>query len=725
MVFVLLILLTTTHIVTGWHYYYHTTHYPYHRYNYGITEMTTEDASTSTETTNPSTYGTFTTEMTTGPTTEDTSSSTVTTNPSTHGTFTTEMTTGPTTEDTSTSTVTTNPTTHGTFTTEMTTGPTTEDVSVSTVTANPSTVGNTERFTEIQPISKIGCGEKGDIVFVLDSSGSVGTSNWKSMLKFVQDVINIFTIGKNYVQVGVDIYANSASTRIRLNSYQSKTQLMDAVKRISFTNGGTATNRAIHHLISSSFSPSHGSRSGVPKIGIILTDGRSNSQFSTIAAANAARKKGIELFAIGIGSSVNTVELKGVANDPDSIFYFSVHDFKALQSIKSRLASETCQNLDPIIGCKAGADIIFLVDNSGSVGSSNFNTTLTFISDIVDGLKIGIKKDKFQVGVLTFHTPVRAEFNLDEYQDKQDVKNAIMEIRYEGGGTNTGGAIRYLHTTAFARAAGHRPGYPMIGILITDGYSSNKAETRKEAMNARLKGIKMFSIGIGNAIDTTELESVASEPKSQFVFTAASFKLLKSIESLLLSKTCEACWGKTDVVFLLEDSCHIGETNFNKMLQMVENLVQEIPIGNGNIQIGVNTFKCTAKTEFMLGKYKTGRDIIKAVQRIKYTGGKVSIGKAIEYTRKNSFPENRSKAKKLMIILTNGSDKALSKTLGEAQKARNSNIKMMVIGIGDYTHQDCLQGMATVPHDKYIFSQDSFDPLRNMRDVLIQRKCSA
>lgn len=104
----------------------------------------------------------------------------------------------------------------------------------------------------------LGCGKKGDIIFVLDSSGSVGTSNWKVMLKFVQDVINIFTIGKNDVQVGVDIYANSASTRIRLNSYQSKTQLMDAVKRISYTNGGTATNRAIHHLISSSFSSSHG-----------------------------------------------------------------------------------------------------------------------------------------------------------------------------------------------------------------------------------------------------------------------------------------------------------------------------------------------------------------------------------------------------------------------------------------------------------------------------------
>lgn len=87
--------------------------------------------------------------------------------------------------------------------------------------------------------------------------------------------------------------------------------------------------------------------------------------------------------------------------------------------------------------------------------------------------------------------------------------------------------------------SGHRPGHPMIGILITDGYSSNKAQTREEARNARLKGIRMFSIGVGSSVDATEIQSVASEPKSQFVFTAANFNLLKSIKTIVLSKACE------------------------------------------------------------------------------------------------------------------------------------------------------------------------------------------
>lgn len=103
-------------------------------------------------------------------------------------------------------------------------------------------------------------------------------------------------------------------------------------------------------------------------------------------------------------------------------------------------------------GCNAGADLVFLVDNSGSVGSTNFQTTLKFISDIVDGLDIA--KDKFQVGVVTFHTPVKAEFNLDKYHSKKDIKNAIMSIKYQGGGTNTGDAIKYLHSTSFSHSSG-------------------------------------------------------------------------------------------------------------------------------------------------------------------------------------------------------------------------------------------------------------------------------
>jgi hypothetical protein len=103
------------------------------------------------------------------------------------------------------------------------------------------------------------CGAKADVVFVLDSSGSVGSANWHLMLKFVQNVVNIFTIGRNDVQVGVDIFGVSASTKIGLQTYNTKTAITSAVKHISYlSSGNTNTFLAIQHMTKNSFSSSHG-----------------------------------------------------------------------------------------------------------------------------------------------------------------------------------------------------------------------------------------------------------------------------------------------------------------------------------------------------------------------------------------------------------------------------------------------------------------------------------
>ena len=102
------------------------------------------------------------------------------------------------------------------------------------------------------------CGAKADVVFVLDSSGSVGSANWQLMLTFVQNVVNKFTIGRNHVQVGVDIFGTSVSTQIKLNSYDSKAQILSAVRRIGFLNSFTNTFLAIQHMTKNSFSSSYG-----------------------------------------------------------------------------------------------------------------------------------------------------------------------------------------------------------------------------------------------------------------------------------------------------------------------------------------------------------------------------------------------------------------------------------------------------------------------------------
>ena len=52
---------------------------------------------------------------------------------------------------------------------------------------------------------------QGDIVFVVDSSGSIYRENWNTILDFMKRLVNDFTIGPDNIQVGVTLFGKKAS----------------------------------------------------------------------------------------------------------------------------------------------------------------------------------------------------------------------------------------------------------------------------------------------------------------------------------------------------------------------------------------------------------------------------------------------------------------------------------------------------------------------------------
>ena len=75
---------------------------------------------------------------------------------------------------------------------------------------------------------------------------------------------------------------------------------------------------------------------------------------------------------------------------------------------------------------------------------------------------------------------------------------------------------------------------------MTDGNSNNRQLTASEAAKARKDGITMLAIGVGRGINDKELNSISSDPDSQYTFHADSFDALKSLKGQLSSKTCES-----------------------------------------------------------------------------------------------------------------------------------------------------------------------------------------
>lgn len=99
-------------------------------------------------------------------------------------------------------------------------------------------------------------------------------------------------------------------------------------------------------MVDEGFSPNV-ARPGAAHVAIVITDGQSKDTKATIAAAKAAHRAGIYVFAIGVGESVDQQELKDIASNPDTRFIFTVSDFAALSEIRNLLAIRTCEVEQP------------------------------------------------------------------------------------------------------------------------------------------------------------------------------------------------------------------------------------------------------------------------------------------------------------------------------------------------------------------------------------------
>ena len=162
-----------------------------------------------------------------------------------------------------------------------------------------------------------------DLLFVLDSSGSVGSSNFANLRNFVVDVIAQFEIRANSTRVGVIRYASSAAIVIQLGSINNVQQLTTAINNIAFTGGGTSTHAALD-LVPTAFVNAR-INEGTPRVVILITDGLSNNPTLTAEAATRVHNENIIVYAVGIGSNVNEVELQAIASD--SRFVFRITDF--------------------------------------------------------------------------------------------------------------------------------------------------------------------------------------------------------------------------------------------------------------------------------------------------------------------------------------------------------------------------------------------------------------
>lgn len=184
------------------------------------------------------------------------------------------------------------------------------------------------------------CDSPADIVFLLDSSGSEGQTNFQKQLDFVANFVRQFTVGgATGAQFGLITFSTTAHHEFFLNTYHDKTAILSKIRSTRYRGGNTHTDRAFQYA-ATQFTAAHGMRAGTKKIAIVFTDGRSHSSTLTIREANKVKAKNIQVISIGIGANINQFELNNMASDRKHVYQVSNFDF--LHTIQDELTDQAC-----------------------------------------------------------------------------------------------------------------------------------------------------------------------------------------------------------------------------------------------------------------------------------------------------------------------------------------------------------------------------------------------
>nr|XP_056710660.1 collagen alpha-1(XIV) chain-like [Euleptes europaea] len=182
-----------------------------------------------------------------------------------------------------------------------------------------------------------------DIVILVDGSWSIGRFNFRLVRLFLENLVSAFNVGSEKTRIGLAQYSGDPRIEWHLNAYSTKDAVLDAVRNLPYKGGNTLTGLALTFILENNFKPEAGARPGVPKIGILITDGK--SQDDVIPPAKNLRDAGIELFAIGV-KNADENELKEIASEPDSTHVYNVADFSFMNSIVEGLTKTVCSRVE-------------------------------------------------------------------------------------------------------------------------------------------------------------------------------------------------------------------------------------------------------------------------------------------------------------------------------------------------------------------------------------------
>ncbi|XP_064166856.1 collagen alpha-3(VI) chain-like isoform X2 [Anguilla rostrata] len=581
--------------------------------------------------------------------------------------------------------------------------------------------------------------ESADLVFLIDGSENVGAANFPQVRDLALSIVERLDVGRDAIRVAVILYSADPEVQFYLNSYDSKTAVMDAIKGLSFTGGEEANlGAALQEVADTLLTPQAGGRSedGVPQAVVVISAGASSDDLSL--GDRALKQASVFVFGVAAGDE-STVQLEGIATDRS--FVLSAPSVNTVATLGDQLlpyingvAQRTIVLHTEVIEDVAvgSRDIIFLIDGSQNMGGTLFNAVREFIKKFVDIMPIG--PDQVQVGVAQFTNTPKLEMDLNTHSTKESLSTAVGKMRIKGGTqeVNIGAALDFVRTQMLRADKGSRIGQEVPQLVLL--FSAKKASdtVAQQAMELHRMGVLTMAAGSKNA-DEEELKTIAFH--KSLVFMLKDFRGLIRNPTVLISPlstisgvvvtepptdsieitTVETQRIIRDIVFLVDGSDYVGEAGFAHVRDFISRIVDRLDVRPGRVQIALMQFAREQRTEFYLSTYNNKKDVLDAVARIRPMGGDVIYtGAALEFALENLFQPSagsrrRQGVPQAVVLITGGPPQDEVKRV--ADKVAVEGVLTYTVGAGQ-VDENILKTVAFVPTLAYYVSR--FDDLTSV-----------
>ncbi len=184
-------------------------------------------------------------------------------------------------------------------------------------------------------------GQRTDLVFLVDSSASVGATNFYNEIKFIRKLLADFTVSANTTRVAVITYSSVDRVTRQIDQISRpadenhKCRLLEVdIPQITYDSGGTYTLGALRQALE----VFRKGREDAAKALFLITDGYSNGG-DPRPTAELVKQMGVELFTFGIRNG-NVKELEAMASAPKDKHSFILDSFLEFEALARRALHE-------------------------------------------------------------------------------------------------------------------------------------------------------------------------------------------------------------------------------------------------------------------------------------------------------------------------------------------------------------------------------------------------